>query len=288
MTWSSSRRPWAMNSRTYSVRKVSVWTVKRSAAQRRGRWLATKVRQVWLGGRAGPRRRRYCWMERLLTTMRASAARRGSARCPGSGSPAPSWRSARGLRRSAEPAARSPAPEQLPHLPMPADHGLGPDEDQMATPVAADRADQGPEQLVTGAEPGAFPGGARRHRELLVQQEVLCQQIVAVAYDRAERGHKEEQILERHPEMMRPSGSQLPGRVSRPHTWSGERVDPAFAENKRAIVALYTAPPAGRAVICLAEMGRGDCHGRPDGRAAVGQLVGVSDAGPPRGGPRSA
>jgi hypothetical protein len=36
-------------------------------------------------------------------------------------------------------------------------------------------------------------------------------------------------------------------------TWSGERVDPAFAENKGAIVALYTAPPAGRAVICLAE-----------------------------------
>jgi len=38
-----------MNSSTYKVRKVSVRTVKRSAAQIWGRWLARKVRQVWLG-----------------------------------------------------------------------------------------------------------------------------------------------------------------------------------------------------------------------------------------------
>ena len=39
---------------TYSVCKVSVWTANRSAAQKSGRWLARKVRQIWLGGRAGP------------------------------------------------------------------------------------------------------------------------------------------------------------------------------------------------------------------------------------------
>ena len=37
--------------------KVKVWTTKRSAAQMTWGWLARKVRQLWLGGRAGPRRR---------------------------------------------------------------------------------------------------------------------------------------------------------------------------------------------------------------------------------------
>ncbi len=34
LTWTSSRRPWAMNTSTYSVLSVSVGTVSRSAAQR--------------------------------------------------------------------------------------------------------------------------------------------------------------------------------------------------------------------------------------------------------------
>ena len=38
-------------------------------------------------------------------------------------------------------------------------------------------------------------------------------------------------------------------------TWFGERVDPAFAEKKGRIEALYTAPPAGSVVVCLDEMG---------------------------------
>ena len=53
----SSRRPWAMNSSTYSVLNVSVWTTNRSAAQIACAWLRRKVRQVWLGGRPGPRHR---------------------------------------------------------------------------------------------------------------------------------------------------------------------------------------------------------------------------------------
>jgi hypothetical protein len=48
--WTSSRRAWWTKASTYSVRKVSVWTVSKSAAQIRGRWLRRKVRQVWLGG----------------------------------------------------------------------------------------------------------------------------------------------------------------------------------------------------------------------------------------------
>lgn len=38
-------------------------------------------------------------------------------------------------------------------------------------------------------------------------------------------------------------------------TWFSERVDPDFAEKKGAIVALYTAPPAGSVVICLDQLG---------------------------------
>jgi transposase len=38
-------------------------------------------------------------------------------------------------------------------------------------------------------------------------------------------------------------------------TWFGERVDPAFAEERGAIETLYTAPPADSVVVCLDEMG---------------------------------
>jgi hypothetical protein len=40
---------------TYEVRNVSVWTVRRSAAQRYGRWLARTVRHRWVGGHVGAR-----------------------------------------------------------------------------------------------------------------------------------------------------------------------------------------------------------------------------------------
>jgi hypothetical protein len=46
-----------MKKNTKSVRKVSVGTVKRSAAQIWGAWLRRNVRQVWLGGRGAGRHR---------------------------------------------------------------------------------------------------------------------------------------------------------------------------------------------------------------------------------------
>ncbi len=53
--FTNSRTACVVNGRTDSVQKLNVGTMKRSAAQISGRWLARKVRQVWLGGRAGPR-----------------------------------------------------------------------------------------------------------------------------------------------------------------------------------------------------------------------------------------
>ena len=57
LTHTNSRCACVMNSRTDSVRKLSVGTVNWPAAQLSGRWLVRKVRQFWLGGRADPRRR---------------------------------------------------------------------------------------------------------------------------------------------------------------------------------------------------------------------------------------
>ena len=37
--------------------------------------------------------------------------------------------------------------------------------------------------------------------------------------------------------------------------WFGERVDPAFAAKRGAIVTLYETPPTGSVVVCLDEMG---------------------------------
>ena len=46
---------------------------------------------------------------------------------------------------TAEPAVRSPAPEQLAPLTMPANYGVRPDENQMLTPIATEGADHDPE-----------------------------------------------------------------------------------------------------------------------------------------------
>ena len=81
----------------------------------------------------------------------------------------------------------------------------------MEPPVVTDGADEGPEQLVTGVKGRALPGGAGQDRELLAQQEVLRHQVVAVADDRAEHGHEEEQVLKHHPDLMRPGGPQRSG-----------------------------------------------------------------------------
>ena len=57
LTWRSARRRCVMKNSTESVRNVTAGTVNRSAAQMLAAWLRRKVRQVWLGGRVGPRPR---------------------------------------------------------------------------------------------------------------------------------------------------------------------------------------------------------------------------------------
>jgi hypothetical protein len=48
-----------MKKSTESVRRVIVWTVRRSAVQIARAWFRRKVPQVWLGGRGAARQRHH-------------------------------------------------------------------------------------------------------------------------------------------------------------------------------------------------------------------------------------
>jgi hypothetical protein len=49
---------------------------------------------------------------------------------------------------------RPPLPEPAPALPMPAQHSLGPDKEEMASPAPQKVADEQPEELVSAAKAG--------------------------------------------------------------------------------------------------------------------------------------
>ncbi len=56
------------------------------------------------------------------------------------------------LPRPPERMTRPPAPEQAPALAVPAQHGFRPNEDEMASPVPVEAADEEPEELVSAVE----------------------------------------------------------------------------------------------------------------------------------------
>ena len=58
-------------------------------------------------------------------------------------------------------------------LPLPAHHGVRPDEDEVVAPGRADPAGQDPQQLVAAAERGPVPTRAGEDGELAAQEEVL-------------------------------------------------------------------------------------------------------------------
>ena len=93
---------------------------------------------------------------------------------------------------TAEPAAGPPAPEYLPCVALPADHSVGPDQDQMVTPVATEGVDHDPEQFVRGAQPGAPSGGPGQDGELLAEKQVLGDQVGTATKHRAEETDEEE------------------------------------------------------------------------------------------------
>jgi hypothetical protein len=54
--------------------------------------------------------------------------------------------------RPSQGAAGTPLPEEAPALAMPPQHGLGPDQEEVASPVLVEVADNEPEKFVTCAE----------------------------------------------------------------------------------------------------------------------------------------
>ena len=73
---------------------------------------------------------------------------------------------------------------------VPAQHGLGPDQEEVASPVPVEAADDEPEKLVTGAEAGTALA-TESDLELLAEEQVLEEETLAAAQGADER-HEEE------------------------------------------------------------------------------------------------
>ena len=61
---------------------------------------------------------------------------------------------------------------------MPADDGLGPDEHEVAPPVAAEAAGEDPQQLVAEVNRGALAGRAGQDGQLVAQQKSLMPELL--------------------------------------------------------------------------------------------------------------
>jgi hypothetical protein len=111
--------------------------------------------------------------------------------------------------RSAQSAAGPPAPEQAPTLAMPAQHGLGPDQEEVASPAPVEAADDEPEELVASLE--ARPAlGAESDLELLAEEQVLDEEALAAAESASEGGQEEAEEFD-HPRQDRRSSPPPPG-----------------------------------------------------------------------------
>ena len=95
---------------------------------------------------------------------------------------------------------------------MPADDGLGLDQDQVPAPVTAESADHDPAQFVAAAETWALPGRPGQHRELMTEQEVLGDECLAVADGRTDKAEQKKQVLEHRWNIMPLSARSRPGR----------------------------------------------------------------------------
>jgi hypothetical protein len=83
--------------------------------------------------------------------------------------------------RATQPRAGLPAPEALPALPVPAEDGLRPHDEQVLAPITPEATGQSPEESVARPEPRPLASGASQHGELLTQHEVLDGQLGTTA-----------------------------------------------------------------------------------------------------------
>src|SRR5262249_8926002 len=79
--------------------------------------------------------------------------------------------------------AASPGPEGLERGPVPADHGVGLDDDERVAPTTPAAEEHGPEEAIAVAKPRRLRGSPQ-HRELMAQREVLEHEVLASAEQR--------------------------------------------------------------------------------------------------------
>jgi hypothetical protein len=105
--------------------------------------------------------------------------------------------------RTSQRTAGTPVPEETPALAVPVQHRLGPDQEQVTSPVPVETPDEEPEELLTGAEAG--PALATEcDLELLAEEQVLEEEALAAAEDAGEGGEEEPEEFD-HPRQDRRS-----------------------------------------------------------------------------------
>jgi|SRR5215472_8310696 len=83
---------------------------------------------------------------------------------------------------------------------MPAQHGLGPDQEEVASPVPVEAADAEPEELVPGAEAGTVLT-TEGDLELLAEEKVLEEEALVAPEGADERGEEKTEEFD-HPGRM--------------------------------------------------------------------------------------
>jgi hypothetical protein len=160
-----------MNTSTYSVLKVRVGTVNRSAA--RSGSVTTPSTPAVASNRAIADH--DAQLERLtpdpFRAPRSVLARHSPDEVLDLG--AEPWPAASRAGR--------PAPEQTPALPMPAHHGVGRDDPQVLTPAGTPPPRQDPEQLVPSAKSRTWSSSSRAGQggDSMAQEQILEREVLA-------------------------------------------------------------------------------------------------------------
>src|SRR5439155_26289305 len=83
--------------------------------------------------------------------------------------------------------------------------------------AAAESADHNPERFVLGAETRSLPSRPGQYGELMVEQEILGHERIAVAHGRTDKAEEKKQVLDHRPNIMPLRACSRPGQLLHPH-----------------------------------------------------------------------
>ncbi len=136
---------------------------------------------------------------------------------------------------------------------MPAEHGFGPDQEEVASPVRVDAPDHEPEELVASVEAGPALG-TERDLELLAEQQVLEDEALTAA-EGASKGGREEADEFDHPRQDRRSSPPPP----EPASFCPLQLFPGLSST--ACTASTNELPDSRLDFCRLQDSGDDCRG---------------------------